>query len=62
MKNFFIHKETYNINGKNYEAEAHFNTNKLYLRGTHTFLKFPLDEYTEFHGNMRDFVKSKVGE
>ena len=59
---FGSYKENYNINGILYSAVVNFVSNTLYLYGRGMKLSMPLDEYTEFKGNMEGFIIHKIKE
>ena len=55
-----VHKETYKINGEFFTVIADFLKDVLFIKWKTGSMKFPLDDYTNFEGNMETFVKSKV--
>ena len=57
------HKEEYKIDDKLYTASANFVSDRLEIYGQGGFrYSCSLDEYTDFEGNMKDFINSKVKE
>jgi len=61
--NLNVHKESYLIEGVNVTVVADFLNENIYIHNDsyRSSVKFPLDEYTEFEGNAKDFAKLKLG-
>ena len=51
-----LHRERHTINGQPCEAVADFNADKVIMRRRGMSVTVPMDKYTKFVGNMRDFV------
>lgn len=55
-KEFAEHTESYNINGNVYMVTANFVNNTLVIKRGCSRIEGSLDAYTEFEGNMEEFV------
>lgn len=58
MNGVFKHK--YMVDAKAYTAVVDFVNSELHIYGRSFSKKFPLDDYTYFEGNMKDFVAHHV--
>lgn len=54
---FGAYKEDYLINGEKFTASANFISETLYIFSRGLSKRHSLDEYTNFEGNMEDFIK-----
>lgn len=53
---FATHSETFTINGLQYKVTADFVAGLIFIRGTCYHNRVLMDVYTEFDGNMEEFV------
>lgn len=51
-----VHRERYTVNGQPCEAVADFANDRVTMRRRGMSVTVPMDKYTNFVGNMRDFV------
>jgi predicted SPOUT superfamily RNA methylase MTH1 len=57
MKNFNEHTEHYVINGANAKVVALFNVDKIYIIHEGVKYRRPLEDYTNFTGDMKAFAQ-----
>lgn len=62
MSLFPVHAETYKIDGREYRAVANFADDTLAIQSRGFLHNCTLTEYSNFDGNMLDFVKAKIKE
>lgn len=57
-----LHKEEFIVDGEKYTVIANFIDDKLTIRGRSFFKSLELNKYTNFEGNMQDYVEHLVKE
>ena len=55
------YSEAYTLDNKVVKVIANFNSGVIKMHHPSGVETFSMDEYTNFEGNMEDFVKSKLG-
>lgn len=55
-----VHKEKFKVHGKEITAVANFVTDRLHIYGHGVNLSMPLMDYTNFEGNMQDFLEYQL--
>ena len=59
-KTFAEHTETYKINGTYYKTTVNFITDQIFIKSPKSMIKKPLSEYTNYTGNMEEYVTNIV--
>jgi len=62
IDSFHLHREIYTINNERVHTIANFMDNTVTIHARNFSKTYSLEDYTNFNGDMKDFITHKINE